>query len=260
MDRSGGAPSTSAPAKAANFGDRIVYPAANLRSDLSEEDVEKFTTRFRIIAGLYGIYHASLADKIHHNPEVDATLGGVATGISEAAFYCGFRVPLLPILKKLFDDMGIALGQLDPNGFTHINSFQARCLDVGIKPTTRLFWYHYDFKRNAKAKGFYTISRRVGRAKWAMTNSNNRGSHESWFYISGPRIARYSVWREVEPSSVIMPDLSPSEAAQYVVLNESEMGTVPLSLSRSEDWIFGLWGSGNLTNCCFKFLSLAINC
>lgn len=57
-------------------------------------------------------------------PEYKAS---IAVGIDETSFKCGFMVPILPILKKLFKEMGIALGQMDPNGFIHINCYQARC-------------------------------------------------------------------------------------------------------------------------------------
>lgn len=48
---------------------------------------------------------------------------------------------------------------------------------------------------------------------------------------------------------VVMPDLYTEEAAQYVALNELEIGTIPLSTSRSDDWIFSLWDSGNFFSC-----------
>lgn len=89
------------------------FPAANLRSLLIEEKVEKFLDKYRIIIGIYGVYTASLTHRVYHTLEVVEGLRGVVTSISEATFKCGFRIPTLPILKRLFDDMGIALGQID---------------------------------------------------------------------------------------------------------------------------------------------------
>lgn len=116
------------------------------------------------------------------------------------------------------------MGQLNPNGFIHINYFQASCLEARVKPKTSLFWYHYKFKRNAKSHSFYSISRRVGRADWAATSSNNQGNHEEWFYISGPKTAKYSTWRHVDPTQLIMPDLILEEDNEYIALNDLGIG------------------------------------
>lgn len=183
----------------------------------------------------------------------------MGTSISEAAFKCGFRVPFLPILKKLFDNMGIVLGKMDSNGFIHKNCFQARCLAANVQLKTSLFWYHIDFKRNSKNNSYYNISRRVGRADWDATNSNNRGSHEEWFYISGSKIVGYSTWRLVKPTKLIMPDLTSEEDNDYIALNGLEMGKIPRSDNRRNDWIFILWGSGN-TPLHYSFSSLVLSC
>lgn len=169
---------------------------------------------------------------------------GVAVGISEAAFKCGLRLPLLPILKKLFREMGIALGQMDPNGFTHINGFQCRCLASRVTATTRLFWHHYDFRRNPKSRGFYTIARRPGRADWIQTNSNNKGSHNKWFQISGPKVGEFSVWREVDVSRVVMLKLTEIEEHDYQTLCLTPTERITLQTSRDPDWLLGLWGTG----------------
>lgn len=55
MDRSEGVPNTSASAKAMDFGDRVAYLTANLRSNLKEETVEKFVDKYWIVSNLYGV-------------------------------------------------------------------------------------------------------------------------------------------------------------------------------------------------------------
>ncbi|KAL8119713.1 hypothetical protein AgCh_016985 [Apium graveolens] len=74
--------------------------------------------------------------------------------------------------------MKIAFAQMDPNGFIRINSFQCRCMEVKIKPSTRLFWFYYDLHRNGKSPEF-------------------------------------GVWREVELTRLVMPALEPKEAINY---------------------------------------------
>lgn len=101
------------------FKNSILYPTTNLRFKLIEEKVEDLPTKYKIPTSTWGVYVATRIDRIYDNPEVSESLGGIAMGISEAAFKCGFRVPILPILKKLFRKMGISLGQMDLNGFIH---------------------------------------------------------------------------------------------------------------------------------------------
>lgn len=72
--------------------------------------------------------------------------------------------------------------RLRPNGpkwFIHITTFQHICLQAGVFPkrSTRLFWFYYDFRRNPKSHGFYTIAHRSGRSDWCFTNSSNKKSH-----------------------------------------------------------------------------------
>lgn len=56
--------------------------------------------------------------------------------------------------QKLFRQMNITFGQMDPNEFIHINSFQHRCLTEVIHPSLWLIWFHYAFRRNPKSHGF----------------------------------------------------------------------------------------------------------
>lgn len=82
--------------------------------------------------GVYHLYRSREEDRIYQNPHVLERFGGCAIGLSESAFKCNFRVPLLQLLKNLFRQMNIAFGQMDPNGFIHINTFQHRCLLVEV--------------------------------------------------------------------------------------------------------------------------------
>lgn len=100
-----------------------------------------------------------------------------------------------------------------------------------------------------KSHGFYTIFRGAGRADWSTTNSNNRDSHENWFFISGPRISNDSISWEVDPATVVMPDLTLVEANYCITLNKLEVWQFPLSTIHSDDWIFSLWDSGNISFC-----------
>lgn len=172
----------------------------------------------------------------------------MSTGISEAAFNCGLRLPFLPILRSLLRDMGIALGQLDPNSFIHVNVFKHKCLQTGVVPRTRLFWFHYDLKKNPKSPGFYSVSRRAGRLDWYFTNSNNKGSHDRWFFLSSSSIEEFSVWREVDPKRVKLPELSDAEKQDYASLCRFPEVKIPVTHSRSTKWLRALMGSSE-ENC-----------
>ncbi|XP_074346130.1 uncharacterized protein LOC141684891 [Apium graveolens] len=137
--------------------------------------------------------------------------------------------------------MGIALGQMDPNGFIHINCFQNMCLHAGIAPIIRLFWYHYDFRKNPKSSGFYTIARRAGRPDWTATNSNNKSTHTHWCYVSGPRLAAMSVWRDVNPALLLMPGLTLEEKENYTALVDVNVKKLGPGEFRDKDWLFSLW-------------------
>lgn len=124
------------------------------------------------------MHHADEKDLIYHTPAVDWPYGTFGVGISERALCCGLRFHLLPIIRPFFSCTRIDLGQLYPNRFIHFNAFQARCVKVEVEPRLSLFFHHFDFKENDKYAGFYTVARRSGKAEWAATNSNNRGTHD----------------------------------------------------------------------------------
>lgn len=138
--------------------------------------------------------------------------------------------------------MGIALGQLDPNGFIYINVFVYRCLQVGVFPRPALFWNHHDFKKNAKSSSFYTIGRKTGRPNWCETNSSNKESHERWFYLGGHSIHKFAVWKEVDPSVIATHTLAGKDLEDFEKLNRVlEPNRIPLSMSREKEWLFTLW-------------------
>lgn len=149
-------------------------------------------------------------DRIYDTPGI--SIGDqpeeIGVGIFETAFVCGLRFPLLPLLKALLKEMGISIGQLDPDGFIHINSFQHRCLVNGVPPLSVLFWHHYDFRKNAKSAGFYNITRRVGRSDWAATNSSNEKTHSHWCFVTGPDLPRFSEWRDVDVDRIKLKSLT----------------------------------------------------
>lgn len=135
----------------------------NKHSQPGEKDIKNFHSKYTILEGTWHIYVAIQIERIYHIPPIPKGYGDCAIGIFEEAFKCGLRVPLLPLLRILFKQMNIALGQMDPNGFIHINFFQNGCLKTGLPPFICLFWFHYDFRKNPKSFGFYTIARRSGR-------------------------------------------------------------------------------------------------
>lgn len=100
MDRSV-AETSSSSAVANSFDNSILYPNANLKSKLAENNIEKFPTKYKTPTSSWGVYAASRTYRIYDNPEVPESLGGIATGIFEAAFKYSFRIPMLPVLKKL---------------------------------------------------------------------------------------------------------------------------------------------------------------
>lgn len=129
---------------------------------------------------------------------------------------------------------------MDPNGFIHINCFQNRCLQAKVHPSTRLFWFHYDFWKNAKSPGFYTIAHRAGRADWAYTNSGNKKMHTHSYFISGLKLAEFVLWRELDTSKVQMPELTAAEQ-NYAALVDLDVPQLSLSDARNKDWHFALW-------------------
>ncbi|KAK1365645.1 hypothetical protein POM88_041206 [Heracleum sosnowskyi] len=189
------------------------YPAGNHPTQLSKERVAGLAKEHEIPSGAWHIYMPRADDRLWHNPPMPKGYGSVATGISEVALKCGFRVPMLPLMKKLFAQMGIALGQMDSNG------------------------------KNGKSKGFYTIARRTNMAEWVETNSNNKGSHDKWCYILSPKIAAVSQWRVVDPTvQVVKPTLSGGEMHEYERLCQFKMDRIPLEDLRDKQWLFALWG------------------
>ncbi|XP_074376603.1 uncharacterized protein LOC141718130 [Apium graveolens] len=224
------------------FGSAADYPATNNRSVLSKGRVVQMYDDYSVPRGFCWLYAPREGERIYDTPGVAEGYGGCAVGVSEAAFKCGLRVPPLKLIKHLFFQMGIALRQMDPNGFIHINCFQNRCLHAGIAPNTRLFRYHYDFRKNPKSPDFYTIARRAGRPDWTATNSNNKSTHTHWCYVSGPRLASMSVWRDVNPSLLLMPSLTLEEKENYTALVDVSVKKLGPVEFRDKDWLFSLWG------------------
>ncbi|KAK1360682.1 hypothetical protein POM88_045156 [Heracleum sosnowskyi] len=220
------------------------FPSANLNSVMTEAEVRSMPEKYDIGSSLFRTWAADETDLIYHTPTVAEEFGSVALGVSERAFFCGLRLPLLPVLKKLLRYTSVALGQLDPNTFIHINTFQNRCLKAGVRPRLSLLLHHFDFRKNGKSVGFYQLSRRTGRPDWGTTNSSNRGTHDHWFYISGHKLVKYSVWREVDPALVTAPELSNEDRADYSRLyRPQEPNRIPLAVSRDKTWLRALWGT-----------------
>lgn len=153
--------------------------------------------------------------------------------------------------------MIIAIGQMDPNGFIHINTFQHWCLLAGVDTATWLFWFHYDFRWNPKSNGLYTIAQRAGHSEWCFTYSSNKKSHTHWCYLVGPKLVEFGVWREVKPTKLMMPTSLLEEATRYEKLVKFKLPKVSFTDSRDMDWLFAQWGNGNTMTffTCFLLLS-----
>lgn len=70
-------------------------------------------------------------------------------------------------------------------------------------------------------------------------------------------MAEFGVWREVEPSKLLMPNLSPEEARTYAKLVDLKIPKVILNHNRDMDWLFGLWGNGNIIG--FSFACIYVS-
>ncbi|KAK1404279.1 hypothetical protein POM88_003884 [Heracleum sosnowskyi] len=204
----------------AHFG-AFRFASANLNSVMTAAEVRNMAQKYDIPSSIFRTYEVDETDLIYHTPKVDEEFGSVAFGVSERAFFCRLRLPLLPVLKKLLRYTSVALGQLDPNTFIHINTFQNRCLKAGVRPRLSLLLHHFDFRKNGKSVGFYQLSRRTGRPEWG-----------------------YSVWREVDPALVTAPELSNEDRADYALLHHpQEPNRIPLAVSRDKTWLRALWGT-----------------
>lgn len=114
------------------------FPATNLASTLGREDIQEIREKYTFPENCH-LYTPKRHHKVYYNPRILEDHGGVALGISRRAVFYGIWFPLLPLLKKLFREMRIALGQLDPSGFIYINTFAFRCLSHGVTAQTAIF-------------------------------------------------------------------------------------------------------------------------
>lgn len=78
------------------------YPAANNPKQLSEKCLYKFHSEYHIPRGVYYLYMPKPTDRVYHIPVVPNGFDRGAIGISKCAFKCGFRVPLLKLVRRLF--------------------------------------------------------------------------------------------------------------------------------------------------------------
>lgn len=104
----------------AHFRNISAYPAANNPTQLTRKQIHEFNSEYHIPRGVYYLYMPQSHDRIYHMPVVPEGYDGRAIGISESAFKCGFGVPLLKLVRRLFVRMSVAFSQMDPNGFIHM--------------------------------------------------------------------------------------------------------------------------------------------
>lgn len=116
----------SEPLSPNHFRNISSFLAANNPTQLTKKLIKEFYSEYHIPKRVYHLYQPRENDRIYHTPTILSSFGGCAIGISEAAFICRFRVPLLQLLKNLFRQMNIAFSQMDPNRFIHINTFKNR--------------------------------------------------------------------------------------------------------------------------------------
>lgn len=93
---------SSVPMGPNHFRSISFFPAANNPSQLTKTRMKEFYSNYYIPRGVYHIYKSKEDDRIYRMPYILESFGGSPAGLSETAFKCGFRVPLLQILKNLF--------------------------------------------------------------------------------------------------------------------------------------------------------------
>lgn len=98
-----------------HFADAQKFQATNVPSVLIKEKVLATRGKYNIPSSWYLYTSDDQVDLIYHTLESNEGLAYV--GISESTLTYGLRLPLLLIIKKQLTQMGITLGQLDPNSF-----------------------------------------------------------------------------------------------------------------------------------------------
>lgn len=75
-------------------------------------------------------------------------------------------------------------------------------------------------------------------------------------YISGHKLVKYSVWREVDPARVIAPGLNDVDTEDYAKLCAPQNpNQILLHISRDKGWLLDLWGIDNKVFLRYLFLS-----
>lgn len=67
-----------------------------------------------------------------------------------------------------------------------------------------------------------------------------------WCYMASQKLVEFSVWREVDPTKLLMTTLSVEEAHQYEKLLKLKLPKVPLTDNHNMNWLFALWGNANM--------------
>ncbi|KAL8126627.1 hypothetical protein AgCh_013758 [Apium graveolens] len=93
------------------FGSVASYPAANNQSELSKDRLGQMYFDYSIPRGYFWMYAFKDDERIYDTPGVPKGYGDCNVGISEATFKCGFRVPLLKILRRLLARWELILGR-----------------------------------------------------------------------------------------------------------------------------------------------------
>lgn len=141
---------------------------------------------------------------------------------------------------------GDRVGIDEPKRVYPYQLFPQLVLQAGVQPLTRLFGFHYDFWKNPKSPNLYNIARQAGGVDWTTMNFSKKTTHTHWCFINRPKLTVFSVWREVNPSTLlIMPNLSDKEKDLYAALVDTKLEKLGSEEFRDKDWLLSLWGGGN---------------
>lgn len=137
------------------------FPSYNRRSKIKKEKFNSMADDFNF-ADDYFVIMPDDDDRVYTEVRYHNTVG---LGVSYLSFSCGLRVPIHSFIRKVILDTGLALGQVAPNSFYHINAFIHRCKLKGIGLSVHLFWHHFNITGSKKCSRFYAIGLRPKRQK-----------------------------------------------------------------------------------------------
>ena len=108
-------------------------------------------------------------------------------GIPLEHFRAGLRLPMHRFMHTLLTEMRLGLGQLGPNSIRKICAFIARCTDLGLEPTLKLFWALHQLQASRGLEPLFELHWR-GRSFGGVLvegPSSNKGWHPEFLMFRG---------------------------------------------------------------------------